>query len=389
MTDGNLFGESTGRQDNRNGMMIECGVDHESRGKSGEIWMPSVKNKASRYALIAGGLVVIIAVVGIALAFEKSGNSNERKFVAPSDPAWHYTNGTWTPAEEPDWGEVMKGKQLGVRASIETDSAYAILKQRGNGGEITVFVDGKPEVTAVLPQDGAVHEIPIFQDSKGWRKIEAAFSGTGGEIGGLFVSQKSKVRKPEDGRKKLVVIGHSYAAGCCINDRGLKSFAPLLGDMLNVESINVGIGRTDINVGGKYSGLGRVESDVIAFKPDYVLSVYGFNAIREIAAGRTTHEQYEADYTKFIRTITESLPQTRVFASSIISIGGYSDEMLTPYNQDIQKACSSVANCTFIDLSGKWNADNYDLYVSSDGIHPSEEGHRFLAEVYAEAISKY
>jgi len=157
--------------------------------------------------------------------------------------------------------------------------------------------------------------------------------------------------------------------------------------LIGVESINQGIGKTDVGVSvpvsANNSGIGRIQTDIIQLKPDYVLSVYGYNARRD------TPEQFQADYTTFLATIRDALPDTPVFASGIISVQALSDLGAAPYNEAIKKACVSVPNCTFIDLSGKWNKDNYSKYVFGDGVHPNDEGYRFLAEEYAKAISAH
>jgi hypothetical protein len=53
----------------------------------------------------------------------------------------------------------------------------------------------------------------------------------------------------------------------------------------------------------------------------------------------------------------------------------------------LRTACANALNCTFIDLAGKFNEINYDKYIAGDGIHPSDEWHKFLAEEYAKFIS--
>ncbi|MFD2614814.1 SGNH/GDSL hydrolase family protein [Paenibacillus gansuensis] len=311
-----------------------------------------------------------------------------KQFINPADESWSYTNGRWSSAEEGEgWGKVMKGNQAGTRASIETDSPYAALKQRGTGGTITVFVDGKAAVTHEVPQDGKKHILPIYNKNEGWHQIEVAFSGLNSEIDGLYVSKQARVKKPGLPRKKIVVIGHSYAEGCCLQERGTKSFAALVGDLLGMESVNAGIGRTDVNAGGANSGLSRVQKDVIDLKPDYVLAVYGINVLGSINKKELTHDKYEADYRSFITQITDALPDTRVFASGLIAARGMKDKTLAPISRDIERACASNSNCTYIDLAGKWNEGNFDKYLSADGMHPSEEGHVFLAEEYAKAIS--
>ncbi|MFX3673939.1 MAG: SGNH/GDSL hydrolase family protein [Paenisporosarcina sp.] len=314
----------------------------------------------------------------------------EMKLVEPTSPEWLFTNGPWKQIEDPEIGTVMKGWMMsndtmhfGRRVKIETDSPFAVLKQRGIGGTLTVFVDGEPAVEKDLDSNGKLSEIQLYENKTGWHEIEIVHSSFS-ELDGLLIEKDASVRKPADPKKKLVVIGHSYTEGYGSSNKALKSFAGLIGDKLNVESINQGIGRTDLNVSypasRKNSGLERVKTDVIDLKPEFVLMAYGYNAMTiEI-------DQYQSNYLTFLNTIHEALPETKVFASGIISVAHYSDEYLQPRNQAIKKACESTPNCTYIDLENKWNDTNYTKYISPDGVHPNDEGHAFLAEEYAKVI---
>ncbi|KIL40411.1 hypothetical protein SD70_13400 [Gordoniibacillus kamchatkensis] len=316
----------------------------------------------------------------------------EKRLIEATSPEWLYTNGSWNKVNVSGWGDVMRSEeQYGSRAQIETDSPLAILKQRGIGGNVIVTVDGKEAVNRGLGTTGEAEEIPILSNSTGWHHIEIIFSNRTSEIDGILISKNAKARKPEYNKKKLVVIGHSYAEGYNASNFALRSFTALVGDILGLESINKGIGRTDINVAvgaAKNSGLDRVQTDVIGLKPDYVLSVFGYNVLSDISVGRMTHKQYQDDYTKFIKAINDALPQTHVFASGIASVPGRPDESLKPVNDDIKNACASASNCTFIDLAGKLNQSNYDKYIAYDGIHPNDAGHKFLAEQYAKVMSE-
>lgn len=331
---------------------------------------------------------------------ENNEQSLEPVEISPTNKSWLYTNGAWKQIDLPGWGNVMQGwlygkdgQQYGRRAHISTNSTFATLKQRGIGGNVSIYVDGKLVVTKELPNDGSLVEIPIYKDSTGWRHIELVYS-LHSEVDGLYISKDAEVKAPKINKKKLVVIGHSYAEGSNSTDIGSKSFVALLGDKLGVESVNQAIGGTDVNKsypeGKKNSGLDRVKIDVIDEKPDYILVVYGLNVTSDIKyKGTMTHQQYREDFKKFLQTIRNDLPNVAIFVSGIISIPGWSDQALSPFNKDIQVAVSQVSNTKFIDLSGLWNSSNYSKYLSSDKVHPNDEGHKFLAEKYAEAIKPY
>ncbi|MFD2170059.1 SGNH/GDSL hydrolase family protein [Tumebacillus lipolyticus] len=339
--------------------------------------------------LYSVGIICMVAALLTGCQTASSPAAEEKKLIAPTSPEWLYTHGPWKKVNEPEWGDVMKGwmnstdrPQFGRRAAIETDSPFAILRQRAIGGTVTIFVDGKLAIEQLM--SAKTKEIPIYSGSAGWHKIEVVFSDHS-EIDGLYISPDAKVRQPEHNQKKLVVIGHSYIDGTGSSNRGLTSITPVLGDILGVESINQGIGRTDVDVpvpaSAKNSGLDRVQTDIIQLKPDYVLSVYGFNARGMIP------EQFQADYVTFLKTIQDALPATSVFASGMISVPSLSEESELTYNTAIKNACASVSNCTFIDLAGKWNEGNYSQYLSNDGVHPNDKGYRFLAEEYANVMS--
>lgn len=313
--------------------------------------------------------------------------SKPNKFIPATDPSWLFTNGQWKQATESGWGEVMKGQMVGRRAHIMTNSPSAILKQRGIGGTITIFVDNKLAVNQMLPKDGSAVEIPLYTASSEWHTIDIAFSHNS-EIDGLYVEFGSEIKQPAPKyAKKLVVIGHSYAEGGNASDWGLKSFPSLLGDLLGVETINQGVAGTDVSINSAKdslnSGLNRLKKDVIDEKPDYVLVTYGLNTIP------SDTKKVQADFTALLTSLRKELPAVPIFVSGIISIPGLSDKQLQPYNSSIQNAAKTIGNGIFIDMAGSWNDSNYAKYLSSDKVLPNDDGHQYLADKYAAMIKPY
>jgi hypothetical protein len=57
----------------------------------------------------------------------------------------------------------------------------------------------------------------------------------------------------------------------------------------------------------------------------------------------------DSNDTAFLTAIQKVLPDTKVFASGIISTSHYPEKDFEPRNTAIKIACASVANCTYID----------------------------------------
>lgn len=322
---------------------------------------------------------------GSAVASAPSGKPD--KLVEATDPAWLYTNGAWSQASESGWGEVKKAARIGRKAQLMTNSPSAVLKQRAIGGTLTVTVDKQPVVRQTLPADGSALDIPLYKGAAGWHTIEITFSHAA-EIDGLWIESGSELKQPASpAAKKLVVLGHSYVEGGNATDWGAKSFTALLGGLLGVETVNQGVAGTDVAVNsGKDaldSGLNRYRADVVAEKPDYVLLVYGLNAIP------SDPRKMQADYTSLLTALRKELPSVPIFVSGIVSTPSYSDKQLQPYNASIQNAVKATSQAVFIDLAGAWTTVNYAQYVSSDQVLPTDAGHQFLADKYAAAIKPY
>ena len=160
---------------------------------------------------------------------------------------------------------------------------------------------------------------------------------------------------------------------------------------LDIEFINFGIS------GNRTCQLfDRLYSDAIAFQPDIISVMIGINDVWHRYSHKimTTNEQIAANYRAILTSLKEYTNAKIV--------------MIAPYlldcddKEEIRRDLKSVLEIVR-DLADEF-ADVYipldqhfeealktapeKLYYSGDGVHPNENGAKFIAKLYAEAIEK-
>ena len=159
---------------------------------------------------------------------------------------------------------------------------------------------------------------------------------------------------------------------------------------LDVEFINLGIGgnRTD-------QLFDRLYKDAIAIEPDIISILIGINDVWHRYGGdrvMTTDEQIELNYRTILKELRaktnakimmlspylldcEDKEAIREDLKSVLPIirslaEEYAD-VYVPLDEHFEKALKSAPE---------------KLYYSKDGVHPNENGARFIGEIYADAI---
>lgn len=195
---------------------------------------------------------------------------------------------------------------------------------------------------------------------------------------------------------RIVALGDSITKGVRSGVSEAQTFEALLQEWLSahampVEVINVGIGgeRTDM-------ALLRLDADVIALKPDYVLIMYGTND-SHIDAGKTdvrlSLEQYEQNLHTIIARLRDAGAKP-ILMTSIPLCHTHQHATRPPYSEqgpnyrltDYVAACRQVAvaeNVPLVDNFAAWAEAAFlgaDLpAMTTDGCHPNPAGHEFLA----------
>lgn len=195
---------------------------------------------------------------------------------------------------------------------------------------------------------------------------------------------------------RIVALGDSITKGVRGGVTGAQTFEALLQVWLSahvapVEVINVGIGgeRTDM-------ALLRLDADVIALKPDYVLVMYGTND-SHIDAGKTDVrlplQQYEQNLDTIIARLRDAGAKP-ILMTSIPMLHTHQHALRPPYAEqgpnykltEYVAACRQVAageDVPLVDNFAAWAEAAFlgaDLpALTTDGCHPNPAGHEFLA----------
>ena len=161
---------------------------------------------------------------------------------------------------------------------------------------------------------------------------------------------------------------------------------------IDFEFINLGIS------GNRTSELfDRLYSDGIAFQPDVISFLIGINDVwHRYSPGRimTTDEQIALNYREMLKRIKKETTAKIVILSPYVldaSENAYlKDDLKTviPIIKDLAEEFADV----YIPLSELFEdamkVQPCEKYYSNDGVHPNENGARFIGECYARAISK-
>lgn len=161
---------------------------------------------------------------------------------------------------------------------------------------------------------------------------------------------------------------------------------------LDIEFINFGIS-------GNRTGqlFDRLYSDAIAFQPDVISVMIGINDVwHRYGAGRvaTTNQQIEANYRAILTSLKEKTNAKILMISPYLLDCDDKEEIrrdLTSVLEIIRTLADEFAD-VYIPLDKHFEealkTAPEKLYYSADGVHPNENGAKFIAKLYAEAIEK-
>ena len=173
----------------------------------------------------------------------------------------------------------------------------------------------------------------------------------------------------------VAFIGDSYTGGSDMGGNGDQNYTMILGHQLGWNIVNHAAGGTGYVHGSAEAG--PFESQqlpaVVAAHPDVVIIVGSRNDINERPQDITQAADHLYD------SIRRQLPGAKILVESPIWPGG-----APPAMDDVRTAVLRAAatdDVPFVDpITDRWFDDGQVGLIGSDGVHPNDAGHAYIAE---------
>jgi lysophospholipase L1-like esterase len=294
-----------------------------------------------------------------------------------------------------------------IEIDFDVDGTNLEISVKGNGQSLNYRVlvdegDGYKTAWSVaptnIPSDGSTYIINLTFASRKLRRIK--YQANGGNFYGVYIGPNDTIYPTARPRGPFTIfMGDSFTEGTGA-DGWYNGYASTIGRMLGWDYWTSGSGGTGyLNAGTRIKFQDRVQRDVIAHDPEIVILQGGQND--------TTFQpnEVEAAAELLFKTVTAGLPNALVIAISNIAIANTTTAVTQ--TRDAIKAAALRNGIALIDsidgvtydfngnpLSvsmGNWFSGignigspqatgNRTYYTYSDGGHPSNAGHPYIAE---------
>ena len=179
---------------------------------------------------------------------------------------------------------------------------------------------------------------------------------------------------------RLVVLGDSIASGTDrYGGQGANGWPAIVAQklgLLSLLSAQPGSGYTRDGFGFAYPA--RV-NDVIAMRPTILIVEGSRNDFDEAATRRVAAE--------VLGKLHSALPQTKILVIGPLYLDSLNSRT-TPVNEAVKAAALSLG-LTYVDtLKARWFTGSASRFIGGDGIHPTDEGHRYIANLLVPLVTK-
>jgi lysophospholipase L1-like esterase len=206
---------------------------------------------------------------------------------------------------------------------------------------------------------------------------------------------------PVPDRLRGIVLGDSFVEGTGSVSTDLQpnlaaQIALLLGQADCWPSGVGGTGFVANTSGTRNTFIQRVQPDVVAYAPDFIVELGGLND------NATPQATVQAAVEAWLSVVVTALPNVLIFMSGPMAPVGLPQAALTA-TRDAKKAAAAKypKNAIFIDnlttddpwvsgvghVGATTGSGNADWVTGSDGTHPTQEGHSFIASRVVAAIA--
>ena len=198
--------------------------------------------------------------------------------------------------------------------------------------------------------------------------------------------------------KTVVCLGDSITAAVCEQVSAEQSFCGLLEKMLNEAGMEAKVVNAGIGGHTSQDGLARLDTDVLAHKPDVVTVMFGTNDQSHILGDekpRVGLDDYEIALRETVRKCRLALAEVVLFTPPPLADGWFKICELPTFYKSLG---ASVIVGQYADrvrsISRSLNTPMVDMYqafinvmiaggnmdeIMPDGVHPGAEGHEIMA----------
>jgi lysophospholipase L1-like esterase len=182
---------------------------------------------------------------------------------------------------------------------------------------------------------------------------------------------------------KAVFLGDSYTTGLNGAGMGRRGWPAIVGRTLGWRTVNLAVAGTGfMNPGWTNQPVGTRVAAAIRQKPDVVVIASGHNDWHWSAA--TTARAADAVLDRLHR----ALPDAVLVIVAPIWSNGTPPARCLDLRDHLRRTARSL-HAIFVDpLADRWFAGTRQRLIGGDGIHPTDAGHRYIAQRILEAIAR-
>jgi lysophospholipase L1-like esterase len=192
---------------------------------------------------------------------------------------------------------------------------------------------------------------------------------------GIVVRAQNSVGTKVAGGTKAVFLGDSYTTGWNGAGLGSRGWPRIVSRARGWQAVDLAVAGTGfINPGWTNQPVGSRVTEAIRQRPDVVFIAAGHNDSRWSVAATAA----AAD--KVIDRLHRALPDALLVIVAPIWPSGSPPTRCLALRDHLRRTAASVG-AIFIDpLGERWFAGSNQRFIGPDGIHPTDAGHRHMAE---------
>ncbi|MEW1803215.1 SGNH/GDSL hydrolase family protein [Streptomyces virginiae] len=291
-------------------------------------------------------------------------------------------------------------------------TAFQVRFNWQTGGCYRIWVNGRPMTDLMQSLGGttlgSTHLMTVNLGAAQPRLIQIDFSVA--PFGGVYLPPGATMWKPPQPRDRIMVFGDSIPGGSNMNTGGGSgTWFPRAARALGyADAWNESLGSTGYITAGSTATLGtRAPIDVIPNNPDVLIISAGYND------NGGSQASIQSAAASLYSAIKAGLPNCRIYVIGCWSPTGSPGSSITNTDNTLRNEAAAAAlpfispitggvynsAGTLVATHGPWitgtgrvgattGSGNADVYIGTDATHPTDAGHRYLADRVVASIQE-